>query len=383
MKPDFNLPTAIYIKQDLKNNIAEIAENFGSRAILITTSEDFEIFYKSIEEISKQLRDNNIGCIIYDELPPSPTTEDIDVAVSFIQKTNSNLIIGFGGIESLNAAKAITLLYKNHIFCNNLFKNPELTSDPLPLVNIPAYPLFGFEIAPILYLVDINSLTKKVYYNESIYPKATIVDPNFAMTIHDEKAIKATISSLAIAAESIISTENNDIINTYSLKSIDLIFRNLPLLYSESKNIVPRMALATASVMAGIAFSISYLSVAFAISLAITSKTQMNIEDAMSVVFPHIMDFNLTSSPGKYVQMAKVMGEKVKDITVIEAAIKSVESIRRLETDVEIPMRLSAYNISKTTFKEISQLAMSYPFINNTPRELNTNEIETILIAAY
>ena len=77
------------------------------------------------------------------------------------------------------------------------------------------------------------------------------------------------------------------------------------------------------------------------------------------------------------------MGKEVRDITVIEAAIKAVEAIRKLEADTDTPQRLSNYEVSKSQFKEISNLAMRYPFIKNTPRALNDNEIETILIAAY
>lgn len=384
IKPEFHLPTEIYIRQDIRNNIADIAKNYGSRVILVTTIPDFDIYHKSIEQIKSKLSNENIGCIIYDELPSSPTTEDIDAAVSFTQKTNCDLIIGFGGAESLNSAKAISLLTKNFIFCNDLFsKSAKLNSAPLPMITIPAYPVFGMEITPIFYLLEIRNLTKKVFFNQSLYPRATVVDPVLSLSIPEEIAMKSCISTLAMATESIISRQNNDIINTYALKAIDLIFRNLSVSYSESGNISPRIALSTASLMSGIAFSTSFLSVTLSIALAISSKSELNVNDAMSILLPHIMDFNLTSSPGKYVQMAKVMGENVKDITVIEAAIKSVEAIRKLESDVDIPMRLSNYNISKTVFKETSELAMTYPFLANAPRELNSNEIETILIASY
>ena len=251
------------------------------------------------------------------------------------------------------------------------------------MITIPAYPVFGMEIIPTFYLLEIRNLTKKVFFNQSLYPRATVVDPVLSLSIDEETAMKSCISTLAMATESIISRQNNDIINTYSLKAIDLIFRNLSVSYSESGNISPRIALSTASLMAGISFSTSFLSVTLSIALAISSKSELSVNDAMSILLPHIMDFNLTSSPGKYVQMAKVMGENVKDITVIEAAIKSVEAIRKLESDVDIPMRLSNYNISKTVFKEISDLAMTYPFLSNAPRELNPSEIETILIASY
>ena len=95
------------------------------------------------------------------------------------------------------------------------------------------------------------------------------------------------------------------------------------------------------------------------------------------------MEYNLTSAPGKYVQMSKVMDEDVRDITVIEAAIKAVEGVRKLALDVEIPQRLSQFDINKGIFSKVAEITLSYPFIHNAPRALNRDEVETILIAAY
>lgn len=381
--PDFHLPTEIYIRHDLIKSISSIIKKYGSRTVLVATSSDFEIFQSTIEIISDSLKEADIGCIIYDSLPNTPNTEDIDMAVSFLKKTNCDLILGFGGINSINAAKAISLLISNYIFCNELFAGPEITSPPLNLITIPAYPISGFEIIPLFFVNEIHKLSKKIYHNDILYPVATIVDPAISLLIDDERSMKTAISTLSISTESVISKGNNEIINTYALKAIDMTFRNLPITFREPQNTTPRLYLSTASVMSGIAFSIAFLSVTLAISLAIASIADITLEDAMSIILPHIMEFNLTSSPGKYVQMSKVMGEEVRDITVIEAAIKAVEAIRRLESDINIPLRLSNYEIAKSSFRDIAELAVSYPFINNTPREITIPEIETILIAAY
>ena len=135
--------------------------------------------------------------------------------------------------------------------------------------------------------------------------------------------------------------------------------------------------------MSGIAFSGTYLSISLGIALAMASRCTIDVESAMSVIAPHIMEFNLTTAPGKYVQMSKVMGEDVRDVTVIEAAIKSVEAIRKLSADVSVPQRLSNYSIEKNEFKGLASLALTFPFLENAPRPLSRDEIETILIAAY
>jgi alcohol dehydrogenase len=383
IRPDFHLPSQIYIRQDILKEIGKIVPRFGSRVILVTTENDFEVYGSAIEIISRQLKDADIGCIVYDEVPYPPNTEEIDAAAAYIKKTNCDLIIGFGSIDSINAAKALAILATNYLFCNDLFAGQKIASTPMNFITIPGSPMFGFEIAPILYLEEVHNLTKKIYHNPDLYPAATIVDPAVTLLCPEEKILKGAIGTLAIAAESVISKKNNDIINTYALKSIDMIFRNVPVAYREPQNSTPRTYLATSSVMSGIAFAVSSLSITLCISLALVSKTDLDIESAMSIILPHIMEFNLTSSPGKYVQMSKVMGEDVREITVIEAAIKAVEAIRKLESDIDIPQRLSNYDIPKSIFREVADLAVTYPFMENTPRDVNTSEIETILIAAY
>ncbi|OHD62832.1 MAG: hypothetical protein A2176_03020 [Spirochaetes bacterium RBG_13_51_14] len=363
--------------------MGRIIPRFGSRVIIVTTAKDLEVYGTVIEMISRQLKDADISCIVYDGIHYPPNTEEIDTAAAYIKKTNCDLIVGIGSVDSINSAKALSILATNYFFCHDLFSNPKLTQKPLSFITIPGSPMFGFEIAPIFYLEEIHDLTNNVYHNPDLYPEATIIDPLITLFCPEEKILKCTIGTLAIAAESVISKKNNDIINTYALKSIDMIFRNIPVAYREPQNSVPRTFLSTSSVMAGIAFAVSFLSITLSISLALVSKTNLDIESAMSIMLPHIMEFNLTSSPGKYVQMSKVMGEDVRGITVVEAAIKAVEAIRKLGADIDIPQRLSSYDISKSIFKEVADLAATYPFLDNTPREVNNNELETILIAAY
>jgi alcohol dehydrogenase class IV len=380
--PDFYIPTEIFIKQDIILDAGKIIKKFGTKALLITTSSDFTKYHSVIETLTKTLNDYGIGAIIYDEIPENPDTEFIDSAVYYSKITKCDVIIGFGGIDSINASKAVALLTNNHLFCNDLFDYPEVKS-PITLVTIPTLPIFGFEILPMFYITEIKEMIKKVYSSIDIYPKAIIIDPKIAASSSEEAVADSTISTLAIAAESVVSKKTNDFVNTYALKSIDIIFKTLPLAFRDPKNINHRAKLSMASIMSGIAFATTELSLSLAISLALSSKFKIPVEKCMGLMLPHIMEYNLTSSSGKYVQMSKVMDEEIRDITVIEAAIKAVEGVRKLEIDVDIPQRLFQFDIQKSEFTKVAEIAMLYPFIANAPRLLSKDEIETILIAAY
>lgn len=379
---DFHLPTKLYIESDLIKNAPSIIKNYGKRVLLITTASDLELYEPEIELLQNGLERHGIGCIVYDELVNNPNTEYIDSAAYFAKKTNCDLILGFGGIDSINSAKAISLLITNYLFCDDLFDEPEI-KPPITLITMPTSPLYGFELLPMFYLNEIHHLEKKCYRNNILYPAACLVDPILSQKIKDDQLAANSMSALAFATEAIISKVNNGFMNTFALKTIDLVVKHLPIAYNDSQNTNSRFQLSMASIMAGITFSISDFSASLAIALATSSRYDLPVGKIISLILPHIMEYNLTAAPGRYVQLSKVMDEDVKDITVIEAAIKAVEKVRKMEIDLDIPQRLSQLNISKNEFQKIAQITTNFNFIENAPRALTKNEIETILIAAY
>lgn len=379
--PELYIPSAVYAQPDSVALLPSIIKLFGSRVLFITSSIDFSQYNHLFMPIAQNLQNNNIPFMVYDEIPED-NTDYIDTAVYFAKKTHCDLVIGFGGINSINAAKAVALLTSNYFFAHELFTYPFL-HEPIPFISIPVHPLFGFDITPCTILTDIHDGLHKAFFHNYIFPKAVILDPSIVLGIDNETMARYSIATLAIATESVISRNINNITNTLSLRSIDLIFKNLPAAIRESDNETARLNVMMASLMAGIAFSSAQLSVTLALSLALSSLTPIDIASYMAVMLPHIMEYNLTSTPGKYVQMSKVMDEDVRDITVIEAAIKAIEGVRKLALDVDIPQRLSQFDINKSIFSRVAEISLSYPFIHNAPRALNRDEVETILIAAY
>ena len=380
--PEFSLPSEIFIRPEVVQSVSDIIARFGKRTVILCTSEDMHLFSDIAQDINSSLNMKEIGCMIYDNLPKYPNTEDIDEAANFIKKANCSTVIGLGGVESINAAKAVSILINNYIFCDDIFKGEALPNAPLDLITIPCLPLFGFEIAPLFYIQDVKKEQKKVFFDKRLYPKATIIDPNILRILPSVHIAKMGIASLAISLESVISRASNDIINTFAFKSIDIIFRNLAHACKGTSNAEPLSFISLASLMSGIAFSSAYSSSAMAIALPLTLEADIDIAEAISVLLPYIMEYNLTASAGKYVQIAKVMGEDVRNITVIEAAVKAVEAIRRLSAEVDIPQKLSTFNINKQAFKKVAKTAMGYSFLGNMPKAIDTGEIEAILIAA-
>lgn len=138
-----------------------------------------------------------------------------------------------------------------------------------------------------------------------------------------------------------------------------------------------------ASIFSGIAHSNTQLGACYAIATAANNLSQLNFDTTLTIVLPHLLEYNLTASAAKYVHIARALEEETADITVIEAAIKAVEKIRKIIVELKIPERLSEFGVKKADLSRIAQQASQNPLLLNSPRDLDKSELEAILIASF
>lgn len=355
----------------------------GSRAILISTQKEMENS-EELTIVKTSLEKQLSGVIIYDEIEDKPSFKELDSAAYFARISNADCIVVYGSFESINAGKAISLLATNDCFAQELFlgqkpaKNP-----PLPLVIIPTRPVLGNEVSPFLSVLDDRDHNRKYFASEVLFPSLVICDPKISNSLSTTDIAKTGVAILSSAVDSILSKYANELTSSNALRAIELVSKNIVPAIRDPKNLGQKASIYSASLLSGIAQSVSSLGLCYALSLSAITITELDIFQSMAILLPHVMEYNLTSSAGKYVLIAKALDEDVSNISVIEAAIKAVEGIRKIYLELKIPQRLSEYEVKKIDLPGIATLASTYSFLDSLPRELPKNEIETILVAAY
>ena len=359
-----------------------IAE-FGSRALLINIRKD----QKNQDElaiIKNGLSKHSEGAIVYDDLYGEPDTEQIDSVVYFAKKSHADVIVGYGGIDSFNTAKAVAILANNSCFAADLLNGKAKAKKPaLPIITIPIEPTLGEELVPGFTIVDAESGVRKYYDNETIFPKACFYDPKISSHLTSDEAARIGGALLAYAIEVALSIKANPITSTLILRVIDLVKKNLNTFYREPDNEKAVTNMLWGSAMTGSSLPSSPLGVTYAVSMALSTETKLDFHFALALILPHVMEYYLTAAPARYVNIARSLEENVADISVIEAAIKAVEGVRRLFLEVNLPSRLSEFDVSKGDLGKLAKLAVTYPHLANAPRQLTKNEVESILLAAY
>jgi alcohol dehydrogenase len=380
---NYHFPTKIHFETDCAYKVGTFVKNFGNRILLVSTQREMENI-EELQVIRNSLEKYADGVILYDDIEDRATISDIDTATYFARITNSDCVVAYGSFETLNAAKAISLLAPNAMFAEEaIIQKKQILKNPLPLIVIPTEPVLGNECSPFFTVLDDSDSSRKYISHENLFPSLIITDPKISLHMSSIEIAKTGVAILASAVDSILSKYSNEMTNSSALRAIELVSKNILLATKDPRNITAKSAIFYASLLAGMAQSVSSLGLCYALSLASENLTNLDIFQAMSILLPHVMEYNLTTSAGKYVLIAKALDEDVSNISIIEAAIKAVEGIRKIYLELRIPQRLSEYEVKKMELPGIASLASTFPFLDSLPRELPRNEIETILIAAY
>lgn len=360
-----------------------MVKDIGNR-ILILSVQDELANPDELAVIKTSLEKYTTGAIVYDDMTTRPGYEDLDTAAYFARQCNADAILAFGSRTTFHAARAIALLANNDIFAADLPNVAfPLKRDPHPIISVPTGPAMGEESTPAFSIYNHDHRSSFHAHDNRLFPAMIFIDPNISANMPASDLARSGIAVMSAAVETILSKKSNEITNSIALRALELITRNLTTVINEPGNHAARMNVSMASMLCGMAHSNSMLGLTYSIAAATANLTGIDFFMAMSILLPHIMEYNLTTSAGKYVQIARALDEDITDITVIEAAIKAVEGVRKIYLELKIPQRLSEFEISKADLPDIAEQSLQIPYTKNTPRELDRNEIETILIAAY
>jgi len=103
-----------------------------------------------------------------------------------------------------------------------------------------------------------------------------------------------------------------------------------------------------------------------------------------SILFPHIMRFNLPTCEKKLMRIAELMGQKTKGLSLHDAALQAIDAVKSLSVDVGIPQRLGEIGVTRDDFSKIVDIlfTVNKRAVNKNPRECLRDDAIMILESA-
>ncbi len=364
------------------NNIGDVIKQFDPAKVLVVT--DPGIVKAGIIDAIK-LPLENVGCKfdIFDSCETEPSISSIEALGQYVRAGKYDLLIGFGGGSVMDTVKTVSLIAANDGISVYDLINGQDVKKTIPKILIPTTAGTGSEwsIAAVVSDDKAGKMTKLILTPKN-YPDAVIIDPELTVNLPKKVTADTGIDALTHAIDSFTGIEANMMTEIFKGTAIQLIAENLPLVYARGNNLEARYKMSVAAAFAMCGGGKPGLALVHFLGEPLGKKSHITHGMTCALLLPHVMEFNLISNPGKFAKIAELMGEEVRGLSLLDAAAKSVEAVRRLIKDLGMPQKLSDASTIKITEADIPAMVEEVHTKHKiNPRDVSSEDITKLFEA--
>lgn len=393
----FNFPIWVEFGRGSSRKVGEIAKRMSWKKAFIVTDPGIK---KSgiLDGIFEALESYKVSYYIYDEAQPNPTDIGVEKASKIFKEEKSDFIIAVGGGSSMDTGKGVALLSTNpgRIKDYEIRGIEDLTRGKIknhlpPLITIPTTAGTGSEIDFWAVITDTERKFKMCLGQAPLYPGGpylgatfALVDPLMTLTLPQSQTASTGIDALSHAIETYISKGSPPLVEPLALHAIELISKYLPLAYADGSNIEARENMMFAAHIAGLCENLANCGIMHSLAEAL-GGIYWNAPhgSAIAVFMPKVMEFNRTAAPEKFKKIAIAMGENIKGLSLREASMKSIDAVKNLIDDLELPKNLKNLGVKEEDLPEIAKKALETVEFEGNPRKTSYEDLLTIVKRCY
>lgn len=377
MYQSFCLPTKIVSGVGAIRELPHEAEQFGSKALVIT---DPGIQKAGIlKKVEAVLQEAGFSYCVYADVQSNPTVENAAEAVQMAQEYGAELFIAVGGGSSIDTAKSAAVLLNNPGKLVDYAGFDKFCNQPAPVIAIPTTAGTGSEVTVVAVMNDTAAHRKFTVGSVRMQPKAALLDANLTVGLPAFVTAYTGMDALTHAIESYTSVQTQHITDAVNLDTIINIFSNLPTAVLCGSNIKAREEMLYASCMASMTCNSTFLGLVHAIASPLCALTDVAHGLACAVLLPAVMVYNLPVAEEKYAKIALGVGAAGPCESRRAQAEKAIAATKQLAKDIGIPQTLREIGVKEEQISEIAAAAWNYPQALTNCRRASRADVENLL----
>ena len=405
----FRAPEKVYFKKGcLPVALAELKGH--KKAFIVTDSFLYNNGYtKSIEA---KLDEMGISHTTFYNVAPDPTLACAREGAAQMAAFQPDLILAIGGGSAMDAGKIMWVLYEHPEadfmdmamrfvdIRKRVYTFPKM-GEKAYFVAIPTSAGTGSEVTPFAVITDERSGVKYPLADYELLPKMAIVDAD--MMMHAPKGLTAAsgIDAVTHALEAYASVMATDYTDGLALRSLKLIFENLPRAYDKgAQDPRARENMAHAACIAGMAFANAFLGICHSMAHKLGAFHHLPHGVANALMINEVLRFNAAEVPVKmgtfsqydhphtlarYAEVADYL--KLGGSTDEEKLEKLIAAINELKEQVGIKKTIRDYGVDEADFlarlDDMVEQAFDDQCTGANPRYPLMSEIKQMYLNAY
>ena len=405
----FRAPEKVYFKKGcLPVALAELHTH--KKAFIVTDQFLYQNGYT--KPVEAQLDAMGIIHTTFSDVAPDPTLACAKEGAARMAQFQPDLILAIGGGSAMDAGKIMWVLYEHPEadfqdmamrfvdICKRVYTFPKM-GEKAYFVAIPTTAGTGSEVTPFAVITDETTGVKYPLADYELLPKMAIVDADMMMNAPKGLTAASGIDAVTHALEAYASMLATDYTDGLALRSLKLIFENLPSAYNNgAKDPKARENMANAACMAGMAFANAFLGVCHSMAHKLGAFYHLPHGVANALLITEVLRFNASEVPPKmgtfsqydhphtlsrYAEVADYL--KLGGNTEEEKLELLIAAVEELKTKIGIQKTIRDYGIDEATFlsrlDDMVEQAFDDQCTGANPRYPLMSEIKQMYLNAY
>ena len=357
----------------------------GQRAFIVTDETMVQMGFVALVE--ERLAEAGLETACFAEVEPDPSVETVERGAAQMRAFAPDWIIGLGGGSSMDAAKAMWILYERP----DLDPRAITPFDHLGLrqkarmIAIPTTSGTGSEVTWAIVLTDTEEARKFGTGCPEVLPDLAIVDPHLAARMPPRLTADTGMDALTQCIEGYVSTWHNDFTDGLNLKGIQLIFEYLPRAYENPDDMEAREHMHNAATLSGLGYMNAMVGLAHAMGHALGAYFHVPHGRAVGLYLPYTIEFSVREGDTRYGEIARSLGLPAAD--EVEGARSLVQAIRDLARRIGQPLTIQELGLDAESYRarvpDLVTHSEEDASIVACPRQPTTEELHRLFECAY
>lgn len=304
------------------------------------------------------LDEADISYVVYDEVKPNPTCQNVHDGVDFLKANECDYLISLGGGSPQDTAKAIGIIATNGGHITEYEGVHKSTHKSLPIVAVNTTAGTSAEITINYVITDEDRKVKMVMVDKNSLATISVNDPELMVDKPASLTAATGMDSLTHAIEAIVTPGAYPVTDATALAAVEIIFNNLARVVKDGHDIEAREQMVYAIFLAGMAFNNAGLGYVHAMAHQLGGVYDLPHGVCNAMLLPYVEEENAKVVPHKFRAIAKAIGMDITNKSDKDCADFVIESIKALSKEVGIPTKLSQLGVNEVDLDLLAENSM-------------------------
>ncbi|MEE0420009.1 MAG: iron-containing alcohol dehydrogenase [Lachnospiraceae bacterium] len=328
---------------------------------------------------------------LFTDIPADSSSDVVNEIARFYRKSKCDGLVAIGGGSVIDTAKGVRMLLSQDVSdimelmgCEGIKRGRQI-----PFVIIPTTSGTGSESTLVAVIKDTQREVKMEFISYYLQPDVAVLDPRMTQSLPPRMTASTGMDALCHAVEAYTCLQKNPLSDAYATAAIRMIKDHIFTAVEHGRDASARLAMASASMMAGAAFSNSMVGIVHAIGHSLGAVCHVPHAEAMSILLPFCMEYNLDMLSEDYGRLLLYLTDEdtYAQTPHKERAARSIQAIRDMCSTLNrlcgLPLTLRDVNVQPEDFERVAQGAINDGAMIVNPKQAGVADVVGILKKAW